>query len=242
MEQVLWKILDVAARNVWGQLETAGTLSKERSLSLQHLFDEHFQRIGQPNHVCRPTLWLALENLQGKSAIIIETGSAAHGTKSSVLFDDYICTFGGTLYSVDNRAEPMLKARDQCSRNSVFFCDDSVSFFKTISNKIEKADLIYLDSWDLDLEDPLPAAIHGFNEFIHALPLVKTGTLLLIDDTPKSFENFKEAHGNQGERQFESFRNKYGFNPGKGSLVEKYLQSNQVGETLSHQYQFLYRF
>lgn len=242
MNETIYEIIDSASRQWWGKLQASGQIDKVASGSLAKLITDHFGTINQPSHVCRPTITLALELLNCKSATIVETGTAAYGTQSSVLFDGYVCSFGGRLLSVDSRIEPMLKTQALCSRNSAFYCNDSVSFLKQVCREIPKVDLLYLDSWDVDLSDPLPSALHGLNEYLHAIPMIKSGTILLIDDTPRTFANWAEAHGTSAESKFVEFERHYGFKPGKGSLVKSYLESQNVGSVVSHEYQYLYMF
>ena len=44
------------------------------------------------------------------------------------------------------------------------------------------ADLLYLDSFDVDFENPLPAAAHHLSELMAALNLLAPGSLVAVDD------------------------------------------------------------
>jgi hypothetical protein len=72
--------------------------------------------------------------------------------------------------------------------------------------------------------------------------LKKFGGLLLVDDTPLDFNSWHKAQGSSLPQFFYSFIEDYGFVPGKGGLVKKYLESEQIGTLLWHDYQILYRF
>jgi hypothetical protein len=192
----------------------------------------------EPRHICRPTLSFALRRLMGRPSTIIETGSAAWGTKSSLLFDSYVNSFGGEFASVDTRVEPLWTLSRQCSPSARLFCDDSVSFLrKHFSGK--KIDLCYLDSWDLDLSDPMPAAIHGLQEFFCVLPSLRThGGLLLVDDTPR----YPSYFGSQSEKHWGQSLERFGVPPGKGSLIVDYIDKHKLATLLCHEYQVLYEF
>lgn len=158
-----------------GKSSFKGTLIREKIQSLDKLVEEHFVLNSETNHPCRNTLEMALSLLEKKPAIIVETGSSAWGTNSSLLFDAYVNSFGGSFTSVDLRSSPMFNLKSKCSKNSSFFCNDSISFLRKYVNKVNRCNLVYLDSWDVNWEDPLPSALHGFNEFLILLPLLMRG-------------------------------------------------------------------
>lgn len=219
-----------------------GTNKRQAFAETKDLVQSHFHISSVQDHPCRETLHLALEHLQRKPAVIVETGSSAWGTNSSLLFDSYVNSFGGVFESVDIRAEPMRTLKKLCSSRSTFFCDDSVVFLKKYSDRTKKIDLVYLDSWDVDWRDPMPSALHGFHEFITIFPLLKrSGGLLLIDDTPVDsgvMEKVQEKH----VKDYNNFHAQYGFSAGKGSLVKKFLEDNKFGRLLAHDYQVLWKF
>lgn len=59
------------------------------------------------------------------------------------------------------------------------FQGDSVKFLKNLSTT---PNLVHLDSWDLNLKDPFPAALHGWNEFKAIEGKMSSGSIILIDD------------------------------------------------------------
>jgi hypothetical protein len=106
----------------------------------------------------------------------------------------------------------------------------------------QQFNLVYLDSWDVDWREPLPAAIHGFHEFLTVLPmLVASQGLLLIDDTPLDNKLFASVTGHPPD-VFDSFRAAYGFSPGKGGMIVEYLAKRNMAKKISHHYQVLYSF
>jgi len=165
--------------------------------SCDQLVNSHFTKYSDVNHVCKSTLMAALNGLGEKSSIIVETGSSAWGTNSSLLFDSYVNSFGGKFETVDIRVDPSLNLYRHCCNRTFLSCDDSVSFLKKWSavNVNVKIDLLYLDSWDLDLYNSVPSALHGLAEFLAVSNNLQSGSLLLIDDTPHDLVYFKKVLG-----------------------------------------------
>ena len=222
-----------------GKKSLRGIASRDSFESLDILIDDHFRKYSDSNHPCRETLTAALEKLDRKPAVILETGSSAWGANSSLLFDSYVNSFGGQFSSVDLRAEPMFTMRPLCSRRSEFACDDSVSFLKKFANHKTPPDLVYLDSWDVNWTDPLASALHGFHEFLVVLPLFRTGALLLVDDTPANC-NVMQRVQPMFVDDFDRFTQVYGFTPGKGALIKNFLAKNAIGKQVAHDYQLLW--
>lgn len=216
-----------------------GFCTREKYNSLDVLLENHFNNYSDPSHPCRNTLSKSLEMLGGRPAKIIETGSAAWGVNSSILFDSYVNSFGGSFFTVDIRINPMTNLLRICTDRSKFYCDDSINFLKKFPKS--GVSLIYLDSWDVSWSDPLPSALHGFSEFIEILPFLTPGSLLLIDDTPKDSAVMERVHSDH-VNSFIAFQKAYGFAPGKGALVLNYLKQFSIGEILSHDYQLLVKF
>jgi hypothetical protein len=98
--------------------------------------------------------------------------------------------------------------------------------------------MCYLDSWDLNWEDPTPAEIHGLNEWLAIAPLVGAGTVLMIDDSPASLEWVPEHLQLRGRELLE----KRGYLPGKGSLIDKELANDPACEKVWHGYNSVYLF
>lgn len=219
-----------------------GKVKRENCSSIEEVLTTHFKTYTNKEHPCRDTLSLALVLLDERPARIVETGTSAWGANSSMLFDLYISNFGGSFNSVDNRIEPAINLSKKCSNLSNFWCDDSANW---LSNLVDKSfgelNLVYLDSWDVDPKEPIPSALHGLNEFLTLLPLLKKGCLVLIDDTPINKEHAFRVQGDNWANQWVESKKKYGFPPGKGSLIKQYIESNSLGEIIEHKYQLLIR-
>jgi hypothetical protein len=201
---------------------------------------EMFTGIGKPMHLNYLTFKELFKNMDGKKdLIILETGIASAGTNSTYLFDQYIRKYGGKFWSVDiNKGLVDAHQGNMCS-GTTLVCDDSVNFLKSwVQNNSEKnVDVIYLDSYDLDWYNPQPSAIHGLNEYLALLPVLKKDTLLLIDDTPAN-PYWLDTRGTL----YNDMIKYYSMNnclPGKGQYV---LDVTKNADTLLHNYQILYKF
>jgi hypothetical protein len=244
MDPFLKAVVDTAAKSFHGQVSVHGMNSqRKREVSLEGLINSHFTSFSDDSHPCKESITNALRLLKGRPAIIVETGSAAWGTKSSLLFDSYVHSFGGVFHSVDSRLEPIFTLAPLCTPSTTLHCDDSVQFLKKIASKAKRIDMLYLDSWDLDLNDPVPAAIHGLAEFLAILPALGNGSIVLIDDTPLKIEdwNYAQDSSEVSRSKFFNCQNQYGFPPGKGSLVKLYLSQLGRGHQVAHNYQFIWQ-
>jgi len=247
MNRILRSFLKRISPSAQGRVARHGTATRTTPAALDALVQQHFCTLSEEHHPCRPTLHHALALLQGKPAVILETGSSAWGTNSSMLMDAYVNSFGGAFHSVDTRLEPMFSLRQTCTSRSQFHCDDSVAFLKKFLATPPQApsgrhfDLIYLDSWDVNWRDLLPSALHGLHEFLSILPALKPGTLMLVDDTPKDAGVMTRVQPRQ-LKEFNDFVQAYGFAPGKGALIKDYLVRHGLGQEIAHDYQLLWQF
>jgi hypothetical protein len=209
--------------------------------SLQEIVDDHFVRHSSPDHVNRKSLTDTLTLLGGRPAHILETGSSAWGTNSSRLFDSYVRRFGGSLTTIDIRADAAHDLRGDVSPTTEMIVADSVRALQWIAGRpnYPKFDLVYLDSFDLDVGDPIPSMVHGLAEFLRLDPLIKPGTLVLIDDTPVDDAAWRRVAGSDAS----GVERETGIGPvtsGKGALVVKLLDPTRY-TVLHHDYQLLLR-
>lgn len=208
--------------------------------SIDDIVHSHFQDYSDLNHPCKNTLSLALQILAGRPAHIVETGSSAWGVNSSLLLDSYVNSFGGYFSTVDIRISPSIKLRKLCTNKTTLFCKDSVGFLTGYGSSRPFIDMLYLDSWDVDWNAPLSSAIHGLHEFLSALPWMRPGSILLIDDTPKTSEILSRVNP-EGCDGYKKFALQYAMPPGKGGLVKEYLLKNKIGKEVAHEYQLLWQ-
>lgn len=214
--------------------------------SLNNLIDSHFEQIGEPNHPCKESLKIALEKISVHNEIvIIETGSSAWGTNSSELFNKFLHFKNSNpsnkafLYTCDLRINPLVNLVYRVSQNVVLICNDSVNCIENLANKLPINDfnfLIYLDSYDLDYRNPIPSGFHGFKEFIAAIPFLKKGTVLVIDDSPIDLNECPEYAKEDSKLFFEN----YGHYPGKGMFIDPIISKFKNCKKIYHNYQIVY--
>lgn len=199
------------------------------------LTKQHFNFWSNSTHLNYISFQIVLNALTKEPAKIIETGTSAWGTDSTRIWDSYIRKYGGELWTVDIRKEASERLSGQLSEKSTCVVSDSIDFLN--SQEARQANIYFLDSWDVDWTNPYPAAKHGLREFEAIETDLRTGTILFIDDTPKSSAFFPGA----GHEAIKDFEEKFGVFPGKGSLAILALQKNFEFEVLHHEYSFVAR-
>ena len=216
-----------------------GKALREKFSSIEKLAEKHFEF--NPEHPCRLTLTAALVEVNFKPVTIIETGSSAWGANSTMLFDSYVNSFGGSVNSVDIRATPMIKLTNKCSNLTTMHCNDSLKFLRKLHlslSKFEAIKLFYFDSMDVDWSDPIPSMVYGLSEFLTVLPLVNSGDIVLVDDTPINKKTLAHVQGDERADAY-SKNQQYGITGGKGSLIKDYVNLHGSFEILQHDYQLL---
>jgi hypothetical protein len=199
---------------------------------------EMFSNNGIQKHINYLTFKKLFENIMSvKEPIILESGIASAGTNSTYLFNEYIKKYGGKFWSVDINKSLIDNNKGNMCPATELICDDSVNFFREWSKNNNKADVIYLDSYDLDFYNPVPSGHHGLEEYKSLIPVIKKNTLLLIDDTPVN-PYWLDTRG-QLYNDMHLFYNQNGFLPGKGMYV---LNEIKNSDKLIHNYQVLYKF
>jgi hypothetical protein len=133
----------------------------------------HLCRSGNPNHPNNRAFIEVLRSFEGSSLRILETGTSAWGADSTRLWDQYVQYAGGHVKSVDIRPDPGMKLQGKLSDKSELVVEDSVEFLRSIEEKHEYADLIYLDFFGVDWGNPDSAEIHGEEEFKIVMRLVR---------------------------------------------------------------------
>ena len=201
---------------------------------------EQFSNNGTPNHINYLTFKELFKNMNSiKNPIILESGIASAGTNSTYLFNEYVRKYGGFFWSVDINKDLVEAHKGNMCPATKLICDDSVNFFTNWvkSNNNLQANVIYLDSYDLDFYNPTPSAKHGLKEFKALLPSCKKDTLLLIDDTP--INPYWLPFRNNMYNDMVQYYNVNNCLPGKGMLV---LNEEKNADLLLHNYQVLYKF
>ena len=156
------------------------------------LIDNHFKFLAKYGNMNKKLFEIAIGNFSSQSITFFETGSSANwGANSSLLFDSYVNKFGGKLITVDIREDANRYLNSKFSKKSFSFIENSLDFIKTYDQSFFKTiDLVYLDSYDLDINNPEPSMNHCLQEFLLLDERIKVGSLIAIDDTP-NLEAFK---------------------------------------------------
>lgn len=119
---------------------------------------------------------------------IVETGcmrvdytseNARNDGSSTLLFDEFVVHHGGEVIACELRKEHAECAAKHCSERTIIMVGDAVNALRKIT---EPCDLLYLDSFDLEWQNPHPSALHHLHEMASASPLLKPGSLVLLDD------------------------------------------------------------
>ncbi len=131
------------------------------------------------------------------SYIIIETGTIRDfgnwcDGQSTLLFYDFLRCVGGGLLSIDINDAYL----EDCENNILNYnftkdynnkpefvqvCDDSI---ETLNELICSVDLLYLDSFDLDISNPEPSMIHHLKEMLSAHKILRGNKdiIIAVDD------------------------------------------------------------
>lgn len=145
-----------------------------------------------------------LIGLQKEKYLIVETGCmrADHGAlafgddgASTFIFDKFIEYMNGTVYSVDISSANVNHAKKFISKNTNMVCSDSVSFLWNFS-KDKKIDLLYLDSYDIEKNNPHASQLHHLKELCAAIKNLESGSIVVVDDHDAFFTANKIGKGN----------------------------------------------
>jgi hypothetical protein len=116
----------------------------------------------------------------------IETGASQNWDDGCVgyFFARLVEEIGGEMISVDNSEKVHNRSitfyKNVLKKIKVkSYLDDSINLINNTENKFN---LVHLDSWDLDLKDPVPSMLHGWREFDSISKKVEIGGIIIIDD------------------------------------------------------------
>ncbi len=166
-----------------------------------------------------------LESKNKEFYTIIETGCmrASFGKLcfgddgcSTYLFDKFINYYDGQVLSVDISEDSCGHARKMVSKKTEITTSDSVKFLWNL-NINENIDFVYLDSFDVEIDNPIPSQLHHLKELCALISKLNKGTLIVIDDHDAFFTN-----GKIGKSQYV---NKFMEDIG----AEKYFEGYQIG-------------
>ena len=213
-----------------------GNLIYDESTDTYEMFSN---KSGINKHINYLTFKRLFKEMEGlKNPNILESGIASIGTNRTYLFNEYVRKYGGFFWSVDINKSLVNKHRGNMCPATQLICDDSVSFFTNWSKSHDVANVIYLDSYDLDFYNPIPSGNHGLAEYKSLIPVIKKDTLLLIDDTPIN-PYWLDTRNKLYNDMSVYYLNNNNTLPGKGMFV---LNEITNANKLIHNYQVLYKF
>ena len=160
-----------------------------------------------------------------KNPLIVETGCArqednfAGDGMSTLIFDRYIYDNGGEFHSVDINPSNIAFARSKVSNKSNLHISDSVSWLWEFNKSGRQIDLLYLDSFDFDRNNPYPSCIHHLKELTAIISCLGETTVIAVDD------NFGVGANRIG----------------KGQLVEEFMKATGRNLLLYEGYQLLWK-
>jgi predicted O-methyltransferase YrrM len=133
----------------------------------------------------RHEAFAAIAELLPEGCRIIETGTVRQidnwegDGQSTIVWDTLATNLGGTVTTIDiNPIGAELVAELELQATTAIV-GNSLDVIPTLTGH---ADLLYLDSFDVDFENPLPAAAHHLSELMAALNLLAPGSLVAVDD------------------------------------------------------------
>lgn len=155
---------------------------------------------------------------------ILETGSMhTRGSRSfTLLFGHLAQMTSGRLTTVDIDPVGLQQCRDitQAYADSItYVCQDSVSYLESLSrDEVQKLDLLILDSWDLNVFDPLPSQIHHLRELLAVVKDLKD-CVVMVDDNFMPGSWVDVIYGDSSVSRFETGD----AHVGKGTLILRLL-------------------
>lgn len=166
---------------------------------------------------------------------IVETGCArtrgnwAGDGQSSVLFDTYLAArepgSGGWAIDLDPQATAV--CRELVSDRIQLRTGDSVPTLRDLAVEFRQTgrtiDFLYLDSYDVDWNNPTPSAVHHLKELVSIVPVLRPDTLVMVDDAPSTCRVVGNSSGQYDLASLPVVG-------GKGTFVAEYAR--QVGATM----------
>ena len=163
-----------------------------------------------------------------KKIICIETGASHNWDDGCVgTFFAKLCELtNGEFHSVDINNELVNNSKLLYTNlgftNTYHHFADSVDY---LNHTDVIPNMVHLDSWDLNLRDPFPSALHGWNEFIAIEDKMPIGSILIIDDNyfKGSWVEWKD---NRNDTKYEKLTIDYPI-VGKGSNVYNFVEGGK---------------
>lgn len=138
---------------------------------------------------------------------------------------------GGSYYSVDIYEDIVNKSKLIFDKylpnfNINHHVSDSVKFLEEYKGS---PNLVHLDSWDLDLTNPVPSMLHGWLEFVAIKDKMPSGSIILVDDNflKGTWVNWNEMMDGAYTGNYQTIDITYDI-VGKGSLIYHWCQKEDT--------------
>mgnify|MGYP003610013392 CR=1 FL=1 len=122
------------------------------------------------------------------SLVIVETGCVRKDSwdgdgASTILFNRFSQAHDCKFISLELNPAHVAYARSVCPGVEIETGDSVVNLLRLSQlNKVPFINLLYLDSYDIDWNNPHPSACHHLQELCSAMPLLFDGSLVFVDD------------------------------------------------------------
>ena len=145
-----------------------------------------------------------LDSMNKERYTILETGCMRgdHGEWcfgddgcATYIFDKLVNYYDGEVYSVDINNNNVNYAQQRVSKKTKITCSDSVDYLYKLPEKV-KFDLVYLDSYDIERDNPHPSQLHHIKELCSLMKNIRKGTILIVDDHDAFFTQGRIGKGN----------------------------------------------
>ena len=101
--------------------------------------------------------------------------------QSTVIWEDYVSQYSDSRFTTIDINQAAIDTARECCPEATCIVSDSVT---ELAKPGPNIDPLYLDSFDLDMSNPEPAAMHCLFEFCAARPRLSKGSIVFIDDSP----------------------------------------------------------
>lgn len=127
-----------------------------------------------------------------ENPLVVETGVSRQEDNffgdgmSSLIWDAAVNEVNGTVQSVDSDPVACAFTAARTSNKTMIYCGDSVEFLSSKEKEYDKLnrkiDLLYLDSYDLDIHNSHPSSLHHIYELLAIKGALSSGSLVCVDD------------------------------------------------------------
>jgi len=153
---------------------------------LNHFDKKYSKKLAKRAKTFR-SIFEILEQRNRHYYLIIEMGCARMKDNyvgdgmSTILFDEFVNFYNGQVLSVDINEDRCKFARKITSDKTIVTCEDSVKFLWELDPAFD-IDLLYLDSFYINRNNPHPSMFHHMKEFCAIIGKLNKETLVIVDD------------------------------------------------------------